>query len=124
MVKTKRGAPKKNGVLDGIVLIRRLETVAAYQKARVDGKTDRVAKELAIESVMQRFPNMKISKSEVERALKELQPNEEMKAGRDVFVPTLSAFGIGGVVKYSLVKYKSLRKPNYLFNLSKKIKNT
>ena len=122
MVKNKRGAPKKHGVLDGWVLIRRLEAVLAYQKARMAGKTDRVSKEIAIAEVKRRIPGIKISKTEIERALAEFQPHDEMKENRPVFSSeTDSNPMLGGVVKLKIIKYKSLRKLNTM-RFSKKYK--
>lgn len=116
----KRGAPKKQGLLDGFVLIRRIEAVAAYQNARLGGMTDRAAKQFAINQVKLRFPDVKISKSEVERALAELQPNQKMKAGKEVFSCIIE--GDSTVVKQEPIKYKSLRKPDkFIFGKSKKI---
>jgi hypothetical protein len=111
--KCKRGAPKKEGLLKGVVLIRRLLAVEAYQKARMGGKTDRIAKEFAEAEIKRIFPKMKISKTEIERALAEFQPNTKMKENQEVFVcETGDTPFQRHLVNLKVIKYKSLRKPN------------
>jgi hypothetical protein len=73
-LKRKRGAPIRHGLKKLEVLLRACIALAAYQKVRMEGMTDRKAKEYACKEVKRKLPSAKISNSEVSRLLSNAQP--------------------------------------------------
>ena len=85
MPKRGRGRPKMHDVRPGWVQGRAALAVAVFQRERLAGKTDRAAKQTAVDECKRLLPSARMSLSEVGRALHLFQPK-----GRDY--AWLSAF--------------------------------
>lgn len=107
-----RGAPPKNGVRTGDVLIKILFTLAYYQEARLNGKTDRSSKYIAIQNLSKNI-GMTINKTELEKSLAEFQPSHIRNKGLSVLSFEL-ANEYAGSVGFKPVCYECQTKPHYI----------